>query len=310
MATREVTPRLSPTPHPASTLWPRGAPSPPRPRGPRLRPHQAPPSWHPRTSLGRGTAAVRTGRGPGATVPQSRMPLGQRAWARRAFWPRPCPRVPCPVRGRRPPPGRLVSRRADGAAQSVRKRECGGGQTGSRTWRGRSRVGRGGPATPVCCSLPLGHHSSLVTPLGAGSPRALPRGPCLALLSPPFSKRGGTLARASWPGRPLRPEVQAQGPSDDAGDTRSPRAPASGPAQGPPQAQATLDFLQAPEVPPPPSATSWDGEPAPSPGPHQPPWVSGQLSPAGPEVLGWGWRARRRQVVIEQPVCERSGPAV
>lgn len=210
-----------------------GAPTSEGPRGPRLRPHQAPPSWHPRTSLGRGTAAVHTGRSPGATVPQSRMPLGQRAWARRAFWPRPCPRVLCPVRGRRPPPGRLVSRRADGAAQSVRKRECGGGQTGSRTWRGRSRVGRGGPATPVCCSLPLGHHSSLVTPLGAGSPRALPRGPCLALLSPPFSKRGGTLARASWPGRPLPPEVQAQGPSNDAGDTRSPRAPALWPGPGP-----------------------------------------------------------------------------
>lgn len=222
----------------------------------------------------------------------------------------------CPVQGRRPPPGRLVSRRADGAAQSVRKRECGGGQTGSRTWRGRSCVGRGGPATPVCCSLPLGHHSSLVTPLGAGSPRALPRGPCLALLSPPFSKRGGTLARASWPGRPLPPEVQAQGPSDDAGDTRSPRAPASGPAQGPPQAQATLDFLQAPEVPPHPQPPAGTGSPLPAQVPTSRPGslaschLQGLRSWAGaggPDADRWSSNSPRVNVQGQQ--CDPRGQA-
>lgn len=259
---------------------------------------------------------MHTGRGPGATVPQSRMPLRQRAWARRAFWLRPCPRVLCPVRGRRPPPGRLVSRRADGAAQCVRKRECGRGQTGSRTWRGRSRVGRGGPATPVCCSLPLGHHSSLVTPLGAGSPRALPRGPCLALLSPPFSKRGGTLARASWPGRPLPPEVRAQGPSDDAGDTRSPWAPASGPAQGPPQAQATLDFLQAPEVPLHPWPPAGTGSPLPAQVPTSRPGslaschLQGLRSWAGaggPDADRWSSNSPR--VNIQGQQCDPRGQA-
>lgn len=125
MATGEDAPRSSPTPHPASTLWPRGAPSPPRPRPRRAEaPPPSPPTDDGSTRHSRGGETVLTGQA--SACGQARLRAGpmargaERGSAEEHIAPRRGEQSPPPGPGQMLPPARASGPHAPGLSGPAR----------------------------------------------------------------------------------------------------------------------------------------------------------------------------------------------